>query len=73
MLNYIYKQKADFILKVVRHSNRKSIIDLLPKLVQIESYDLDLSKDPKIKEIRVEVLTEFIKKLKSNDLEVNIM
>ena len=73
MLNYIYKQKADFILKVVRHSNRKSIIDLLPKLIQIESYDLDLAKDPKIKEIRVEVLTEFIKKLNSNDLEVNIM
>lgn len=70
MLNYIYKQKPDLLLKVIQHSNRKAIIDLLPKLIQVESYDCDLAKEATTKTIRVEVLTEFVKKLKSNDLEV---
>ena len=70
MLNYIYKQKPDLLLNVIKHSNRKAIIDLLPKLIQIESYDSDLAKEAKIKTIRIEVLTEFISKLKSDDSEV---
>ena len=70
MINYIYKQKTEFLFNVVKHSNRKAIIELLPKLIHIESYDLGLANQAKIKEIRVEVLSEFIKKLKSDCLEV---
>lgn len=70
MLNYIYKNNPEFLFNILNHSNRKAILDILPKLIQIESFDCDLAKDPTVTRIRVEVLTEFVKKLKSDDPEV---
>ena len=39
-------------------------------MIQVESYDIELSKDPIVAKVRVEVLAEFVNKLKSEDREV---
>jgi hypothetical protein len=55
---------------MINHSNRRAILEILPKIIQIESYDINLSKEPRVAEKRIEILNSLIGKLNSSDLEV---
>jgi hypothetical protein len=55
---------------MIHHSNRRAILEILPKIIQIESYDLNLAKDPRVSEKRLEILNSLISKLTSSELEV---
>jgi hypothetical protein len=72
VLNYIYTKKSQFLNRLVYHTNRKSLVELLPKLLQIESCDVELSKEPNIQQKRNEIISEFVLKLKSNNFEVKL-
>jgi len=54
------------------HCNRKSLAELLVRLIQIETTDVELSHQAWVKELRHNFLSEFVLKLKSEDLEVII-
>ena len=70
ILRYLYIQKPSLISCIINHSNRRAIIDILPKIIQIESHDVEFSKNTSALSIRIEVIKEFILKLKSNNFEV---
>jgi hypothetical protein len=69
LLKYLYTQRPGLISKIIFHSNRRAIIDILPKLIQIESYDNAFAREKDIILQRVGIISEFILKLNSSNLE----
>lgn len=57
---------------MIKHSNRRAILEILPKIIQIESFDVYLAKDPRLLEKRLELINSLISKLNSLDSEVMI-
>ena len=70
MLHYIWEKRNDVLNKLLYHCNRKSLAELLVRIIQVETIDLELSHQGWFREIRHKFLSEFVLKLRSNDLEV---
>jgi len=63
----LYTTRVDILLKIVFHSNRKSIIDIIPKLIIFDFLD---EKNEAFEETRKELLSILVSKLDSKDFEV---
>lgn len=63
----MYTTRVDILLKIVFHSNRKSIIDIIPKLIIFDFLD---EKNEAFEETRKELLSILVSKLDSKDFEV---
>lgn len=58
-------------MKIAYHSNRKSIIELLPKLTQFDGYYTIMgTKKDEFEETRKELLLLLVQKLESSSFEV---
>ena len=63
----MYTTRVDILLKIVFHSNRKSIIDIIPKLIIFDFLD---EKNEAFEETRKELISILVSKLDSKDFEV---
>jgi len=63
----LYTTRVDILLKIVFHSNRKSIIDIIPKLIIFDFLD---EKNEAFEETRKELISILVSKLDSKDFEV---
>ena len=67
MINYLFTYRPEILDKIVFHADRKSIIELLPKLLNFDSL---VSQTEELDKLRKNLISKVILKLNSDDFEV---
>ena len=68
MINYLFNYRPDILDRIVYHTDKKSIIELLPKLL---NFDNIINITEEIEITRKDLISKMIIKLNSDDFEVN--
>jgi len=68
IINYLFTQRPEILDMIVFHTDRKSIIEFLPKLLNFDNY---VTHTELFEKKRKEIISKMILKLGNDDFEVH--